>query len=199
MRRCVDHADPIQLFLDARQRAVSAGTGFDGTAAVLATATLDGRPSVRWVLVKEVAADGFAVYTNYGSRKGLELDANPRAALAMHWPEIGEQFRIEGSVYRLPAERSDAYFGSRPRESQIGAWASDQTQPIDSRDVLVDRAAAYEAQYADAAVPRPPHWGGYLVVPSRIERWVSRPARLHDRWLFERTENSDWKVCRLAP
>ena len=190
--------DPIQLFLECRKRAVAAGTGFEGTKAVLATATPDGRPSARYVLVKDVGPEGFFVYTNYGSRKAHELDANPWAALCIHWPEIGEQFRIEGRVERTDAATSDAYFHARPRESQLGAWASDQSRPIPAREHLMERLERERQKYDGRPVPRPPHWGGYLIVPTAIERWVNGDHRLHDRFLFERSDDG-WKETRLAP
>lgn len=196
--RGVSDPDPIARFLDSRRRAVDAGAGFDGTAAVIATATPGGAPSVRWVLIKEVSEAGFFVYTNYGSRKAAELDANPRAALAMHWPEIEEQYRVEGPVTRATAERSDAYFASRPRDSQLGAWASPQSEPIASREALEARLEEARARFEGRAVPRPEGWGGYVVRPERVERWVSREARLHDRWVYVR-EGDAWKVERLAP
>jgi len=194
----VPDPDPIARFLDSRRRAVVAGAGFDGSAAVFATATTDGAPSVRWVLVKEVSDDGFFVYTNYGSRKAVELDANPQAALAMHWPEIDEQFRVEGPVQRASPERSDAYFAARPRESQLGAWASPQSEPIESREVLETRLAEARARFEGREIPRPDGWGGYCLRPERVERWVNREARLHDRWLWVR-DGDRWKVRRLAP
>lgn len=191
--------DPIARFLDARARAVAAGAPFDATAAVLATASPEAVPSVRFVLVKDVGPEGFFVYTSYESRKAAELERNPRAALAMHWPEIGEQFRVEGPVRRASAAQSDAYFATRPRESQLGAWASPQSQPIASREALMDRVAAIEERFGDGPVPRPPTWGGYAVVPERIEHWVNGAARLHDRWVFERGGDGLWKMQRLAP
>lgn len=190
--------DPIELFLRCRARAVEAGAGFEGTAAVLATATPDGVPSARAVLVKEVGQDGFFVYTNYESRKARELDANPRAALCIHWPEIGEQFRIEGPVERASEARSDVYFRSRPRESQLGAWASDQSRPIPSREYLLERLLSLRAEHEGRDVPRPPHWGGYRLIPHRIERWISGDHRLHDRLCYERTD-AGWSEVRLAP
>ncbi|MEZ4337145.1 MAG: pyridoxamine 5'-phosphate oxidase [Sandaracinaceae bacterium] len=195
----MESPDPIARFLDARDRAVRAGAGFDGTAAVLATASPEGAPSVRWVLVKEVEPGGFFVYTSYDSRKGVELDLNPRASLAMHWPEIGEQFRIEGPVRRASAERSDAYFAGRPRDSQIGAWASPQSQPIASREALMARVDEISTRFGDEPVPRPPTWGGYVLVPERVEHWINGDARLHDRWVFERVDDGGWKMQRLAP
>ncbi|MGE0790984.1 MAG: pyridoxamine 5'-phosphate oxidase [Sandaracinaceae bacterium] len=190
--------DPIARFLEVRSRAVAAGAGFDGTAAVLATATPDARPSVRWVLLKEAEPDGFYFYTNYESRKASELDANPRAALAIHWPEIGEQFRVEGSVERASPGRSDAYHAARPRESQLAAWASPQSRPIESREALLERLEAIRARFADGPVPRPPFWGGYRLVPERIERWTNGEHRLHDRWLYER-DGEAWRVSRIGP
>jgi len=190
--------DPIALFLECRAEAVRAGTALDGTEAVLATATREGIPSARFVLVKEVGPDGFYVYTNRESRKARELEQNPRAALCMHWPETGVQFRIEGRVERASDERSDAYFASRPRESQIGAWASAQSRPIASREELMSRFDEFARRFEGGPVPRPPFWGGYRIVPERIEYWKSGAHRLHDRFLYER-EGSGWRVTRLAP
>ena len=190
--------DPIQLFLTCRARAVEAGAGFEATAGVLATATPDGRPAARFVLVKEVGPDGFRVFTNYRSRKARELDANPRAALCFHWPEIGEQFRIEGSVERLDDAANDAYFAGRPRESQLGAWASDQSSPIPSREHLVARFTELGEEHEGRPVPRPPHWGGYLLIPERVEHWINGDHRLHDRFAYER-DGDRWIESRLAP
>lgn len=190
--------DPIALFLACRAAAVEAGAPLEGTAAVLATAGRDGAPSARYVLVKEVGPDGFFVYTNYESRKARELDENPRAALCVHWPETGVQLRVEGPVTRAPDDRNDAYFATRPRESQLGAWASAQSEPIESREALLARFAAFEARFQGGPVPRPPGWGGYRVVPDRIELWQSADHRLHDRFLYVR-EGAGWRVTRLAP
>jgi pyridoxamine 5'-phosphate oxidase len=190
--------DPIALFLAERARAVSAGAEYEGAAAVLATATPDAVPSARFVLVKEVGEDGFFVYTNYTSRKARELDTNPRAALCFHWPETGVQFRIEGPVERATDARSDAYFASRPRESRIGAWASDQSAPIASRDVLLARYAEAQVRFGDGPIARPPGWGGYRIVAERIEHWVNGEHRLHDRVVYVRGERG-WETVRLAP
>lgn len=190
--------DPIALFLACRAAAQAAGSPLDATMAVLATASASGVPSARFVLVKEVGAAGFFFYTNYESRKARELDENPRAALCMHWPETGVQFRAEGPVARASEAESEAYFASRPRESQLGAWASAQSQPIVSREALLSRFAAFETQFEGKPVPRPPHWGGYRLVPERIEHWQSADHRLHDRFLYER-EGAGWRVTRLAP
>lgn len=193
----MDH-DPIALFLASRAEAVAAGAAHDGVAAVLATASPDGMPSARYVLVKEVGPDGFYVYTNYGSPKSRDLDANPRASLCIHWPETGVQFRVAGPVERASAERSDAYFASRPRESQLGAWASAQSTPIGSRDELMAAFTAAEARFAGGPVPRPATWGGYVLRPQRIEHWKAGDHRLHDRFLYER-DGDGWRVTRLAP
>ncbi len=195
----VDPADdPIALFLACRAEAREAGAPQDATIAVLATATPDGMPSARCVLVKEVGPEGFFLYTNYKSRKARELEANPRAALCFHWSETGAQFRIEGEVSRTTGAQSDAYFASRPRESQLGAWASDQSEPIASRDVLLARFAEAEARFEGRPVERPAHWGGYRIVPDRIEHWKNGPHRLHDRFVYVR-EGDGWRVTRLAP
>jgi len=194
-RRAV--SDPIALFLAARAAAAPTET-WEASSGVLATADPSGRPSARFVLVKEVDAEGFWIYTNYESRKARELDANPFAALSFHWPSTHVQFRIEGRVERASDARSDAYFASRPRLSQLGAWASVQSRPIASRQELLDRLAAEEARHAGAPVPRPPSWGGYRLVPSAIEHWVEGEHRLHDRFLYVRTGDA-WSVTRLSP
>lgn len=190
--------DPIQLFLKCRQRAVEAGAGFEGTAAVLATASADGRPSARFVLVKDVGPEGFHVFTNYDSRKARELDENPWAALCFHWPEIGEQFRVEGPARRTDGATSDAYFASRPRDSQLGAWASDQSQPIPSREHLVQRMERFRLEHEGRPIPRPSHWGGYRIEPVHIEHWINGDHRLHDRFAYDRTDEG-WSETRLAP
>ena len=189
--------DPIavfhRLFAEARQREHS-----DPTAAALATADGDARPSVRIVLVKHVDDSGFRFYTNRGSRKARELTENPRAALCFWWPAIAWQLRAEGAVEPLPDEVSDAYFAGRSRDSQIGAWASRQSAPLSSRQLLAERCAQVAERYADAPVPRPPFWGGYLLVPERVEAWNGRDHRLHDRWLYRRLA-AGWSVERLYP
>jgi pyridoxamine 5'-phosphate oxidase len=190
-------ADPIaafqQLFAEAKQ-----GETHDATAAALATADALGRPSVRMVLVKIVDERGFRFFTNLGSRKARELDENPRAALCFHWPTIARQVRVEGAVEPLPADESDAYFASRGRDSQIGAWASRQSAPLASRALLEERCARVAERYAESAVPRPPFWAGFLLVPEQIELWSGRDHRLHDRELFRRTATG-WSLERLYP
>lgn len=190
--------DPFARFRESIARARNS-EAFDADRAALATADAEGRPSVRFVLVREVGEDGFAFFTNYESDKAKELAQNPHAALVWHWHTIGEQVRARGRVERLSAERSDAYFAQRPRDSRIGAWASPQSRPIDSREAL-DRLVAETAKRFEGkgAIERPPHWGGYLLVPDRIEFWINGGARLHDRFAYRR-EGAGWKVQRLAP
>ncbi len=189
--------DPIAEFRKHFDRA-AAVPDFDETAAALATVDASGRPSVRMVLVKTVDERGFVFYTNYSSRKAAELDANPKAALCFHWDPIGIQVRSEGAVARVPAEESDAYFASRPRGSQLGAWASEQSRPLDSRFALLRRYLSLQVRYAGREVPRPPHWGGYRLAPERIEFWSSEQYRLHDRRLFTR-RGDGWEMTRLQP
>lgn len=165
----------------------------------LATATSDGRPSLRAVLLKGADRSGFVFYTNLDSRKAAELDANPQAALCFHWKSLGRQVRIEGQVAAVADDAADAYFASRPRDSQLGAWASDQSRPLASRAVLEARLAAYRRQYAEhPVVPRPANWSGFRVAPLRIEFWQEQPNRLHDRVLFTR-DGDRWLKERLFP
>lgn len=171
---------------------------FDPIAAALATATPDGRPSCRIVLLHEVDEKGVVFHTNYEGRKARELEQNPFAAICIYWPWLEEQVRIEGQVARVPPGESDRYFASRPRGSQIGAWASQQSQPLDSRETLVARVREFEERFDGQAVPRPDHWGGYRLTPYRFEFWTAREFRLHDREVFERAGDS-WTVTRLYP
>jgi pyridoxamine 5'-phosphate oxidase len=190
--------DPIALFLTVRARA-ERQEPWEATAGVLATADAQARPSARFVLVKEVDEDGFWFYTNEESVKARDLEQNPYAALCFHWPSERVQFRIEGRVEKASAARSDAYFAERPRISQIGAWASEQSRPLLSRDALLQRVRDVEGVYAGKAVPRPPHWGGYRVIPERIEHWQEGEFRLHDRHLYERKQDGSWSITRLSP
>jgi pyridoxamine 5'-phosphate oxidase len=189
--------DPIRLFEETLARAASA-SDFDATAAALATADAAGRPSVRVVLVKSVAARGFVFYTNRESRKGRELAENPHAALCFHWPAIGEQVRVEGSVVALPDAEADAYFATRPRGSQLGAWASRQSAALSAREALEAAARDAERRFAGTDVPRPPFWGGYVLRPDRLEFWRSRENRLHERVLYVR-EGASWQTQLLSP
>jgi pyridoxamine 5'-phosphate oxidase len=164
----------------------------------LATADAEGRPSARMVLLRGADSRGFVFHTNYSSRKARDLSVNAHAALCLHWPTIEEQIRIEGTVGRLPDDESDAYFAGRPRGSQIGAWASDQSAILPDRSVLEVRIREIEARFADKPVPRPPFWGGFRLVPDRIEFWYGRTSRLHDRILYVR-EGEQWRIDRLFP
>ena len=189
--------DPIQLFQDLFERAKKREAA-DPTACSLATADAAGRPSVRMVLLKGIVERGFVFYTNYESRKVADLDENPQAALCFYWPTIKEQVRVEGRAERLSDEESDAYFATRSRGSQMAAWASQQSQPLDSRRILVGRFLKYQAKFAARKVPRPPFWGGFLMRPERIEFWHSQLHRLHDRLLYIR-DGEQWTVQRLYP
>lgn len=190
-------SDPIATFVEWHAEAVAVETPF-ADAMTLATATPDGRPSARMVLYKGVDRGGICFFTNHQSRKAHELECNPRAALVFFWAPLNRQVRIEGRVERLGAAESDAYFRTRARESQIGAWASPQSHPIADRQELDDRCGELEREYAGRAVPRPEFWGGYRLVPESVEFWVGQEHRLHDRHLYER-DGVGWRVTRLAP
>lgn len=165
---------------------------------VLSTIGRDGYPHGRVVLLKDVDARGFSFYTNYLSHKGDDLAQNPVASLTFWWPELERQVRIIGKVEKVEASESDAYFAVRPRGSQIGAWVSEQSQTIADRKVLEEKLAVLEVQFANQAVVRPPHWGGYRVLPHQIEFWQGRPSRLHDRLCYT-YESNEWKLERLSP
>jgi pyridoxamine 5'-phosphate oxidase len=189
-------ADPITEFQNAVERAKAHQV--DTAPVVLATTDADGRPSARLVLLRGVDASGFMFFTNYNSRKGRELAANPHAALCFHWVSLDEQIRIEGSVERVSGEESDAYFVSRPRGSQLGAWASEQSQVLPSRETLEERYREIERRFEGRQVDRPPFWGGFRLTPVRIEFWYGRPDRLHDRVVYTR-DSSAWRIDRLYP
>ena len=189
-------ANPITEFLNARERAEHRQVD----TAPVALATVDGsaRPSVRMVLLRGADERGFVFHTNYNSRKARELDQNPHAALCIHWHSLEEQIRIEGRVERLSDSESDEYFANRPRGSQLGAWASNQSAVLPSRETLEEEYRETERRFDGQEVPRPPFWGGYRLIPERIEFWFGRPDRLHDRLLYVR-ENDGWKIERLYP
>jgi pyridoxamine 5'-phosphate oxidase len=191
-------ADPFRQFRTWYDAAVAAGL-IEPNAMTLATATMDGRPSARMVLLKGFDPAGFVFYTNYESRKARELAENPWAARVLFWVELERQVRIEGRIELAWPQQSDAYFQSRPRGSQLGAAASHQSQVIPSRSVLERRVAELEAEYQDRDVPRPAFWGGYCVVPDVIEFWQGRPDRLHDRLRYRRQDDGSWLIERLSP
>jgi len=190
-------ADPIVLF-DAWLHEARASEVNDPEAMALATAAPDGRPSVRAVLLKGHGPEGFTFYTNYGSRKADEIAANPNVALLFHWKSLRRQVRIEGVAHEVDPSEADAYFATRSRESQIGAWASDQSRPLPDRALFEARYEESKRKFEGVAVPRPPYWSGYRVVPERIEFWSDRPHRLHERRLFTLTGNG-WMEGLLYP
>jgi len=190
-------SDPVTQFAQWYEHAQAAVKPLPDAVA-LATATLAGQPSLRVVLLKSFDGHGFVFFSNYRSRKGRELARNPQATLLFHWGELARQVRIEGRVEKLPARESDAYFATRPRGSQLAAWASPQSAVIAGRGPLERRVAAFARKYPDG-VPRPPHWGGYRLVPEAFEFWQGGEDRLHDRVLYRRTRGGRWRIERLAP
>jgi pyridoxamine 5'-phosphate oxidase len=189
-------ADPLAQFSRWLDEAIASQVN-EPTAMNVASVE-NGRPSARMVLLKGIEQGAFVFYTNYESRKGRQIEANPFVALTLFWPELERSVRVEGQIARVAPAVSDAYFASRPYQSRVGAWASQQSQPLDSTATLVARAAKYAAQYV-TGVPRPPHWGGYAVTPDRMEFWQGRPSRLHDRVLYLPDGKGGWVRERLYP
>jgi pyridoxamine 5'-phosphate oxidase len=191
-------ANPFQQFQVWFDQAVAA-TLPEPNAMTLATATPEGIPSARVVLLKGFDTRGFVFYTNYHSRKGQELAQNPQAALVFWWAELERQVRIEGHIEKVSDQETETYFHSRPIGSQLGAWASHQSQVIGSRDELERRLDELKTQYESQVIPRPPHWGGYRLSPRAIEFWQGRPSRLHDRLIYKRLDDTRWTLERLSP
>lgn len=168
-------------------------------AMTLATCTTDGKPSARMVLLKDIDERGFVLFTNYKSQKGQEISVNPQAALVFWWAELERQVRIVGTVEKISSAQSDSYFEVRPPFSRLGAWASNQSEVIANRDVLEAQLIEFQRQYENQEVPRPPHWGGFRVIPQEIEFWQGRSSRLHDRLRYTLIDNGNWKIERLSP
>ena len=199
LREADVHPDPIEQFRLWFGQALETQVE-EPTAMVLATATADGVPSARVVLLKAVEPEGFVFYTDYRSQKGRELEANPHAALVFFWPELERQVRVTGTVVKVSAEASDAYYRSRPIGSRLGAWASRQSEVLPSRDELEARVAEVTARFqGEVDVPRPPYWGGFRVEPRSIEFWQGRPSRLHDRIRYTIRPDGSWAIERLSP
>jgi pyridoxamine 5'-phosphate oxidase len=192
------HLNPFEQFKIWFDQALFAQLP-EPNAMTIATATTNGKPSARMVLLKDYDERGFVFYTNYESNKGQQLVKNPWGAIAFWWAELERQVRIEGRVEKVSPAESEAYFHSRPKASQLGAWASNQSQVIDSREVLERRLQQLKEEYENKEVPRPPNWGGFRVIPTEIEFWQGRPSRLHDRLLYQRSEDGSWRIQRLSP
>jgi pyridoxamine 5'-phosphate oxidase len=190
-------SDPFDLFNEWFHEAASQ-EATDPNAMALATVGPDGRPAVRMVLLKSLQDNNFLFYTNTQSRKGQEITQNPAVALCFYWKTLNRQVRVEGPASLISPEEADAYFASRPIGAQLGAWASHQSSPLESRDVLEERLSTYALQFGDDPIPRPPYWSGFRIAPTHIEFWQDRPFRLHDRILYTRTHNT-WTLTRLYP
>jgi pyridoxamine 5'-phosphate oxidase len=191
-------ANPVKQFKTWWQHAIQSKID-EPNAMALATCTADGKPSVRIVLLKGIEKDGFIFFTNYNSRKAVEIKENGFVSLVFFWKELERQVRIEGSIKKVSAEESDEYFASRPRESKIGAWCSAQSSIIKSREYLQENIEKYNLQFPSDDIPRPDFWGGYIVQPYSMEFWQGRPGRLHDRLQYSLNKNGEWILNRLAP
>jgi pyridoxamine 5'-phosphate oxidase len=192
------HADPIRQFAVWLEQALQAERP-EPNAMTLATVGRDGVPAARTVLLKGFDERGFCFYTNYESRKAAELAGHPHAAILFYWPNLERQVRISGTVQRLTDTENDAYFAARPRGHQLGAWASPQSTRVTGREELENAVRAAAARFGEGAIPRPPNWGGYRVIPASIEFWQGRPDRLHDRLLYQQRGSGEWSLERLAP
>ncbi len=191
-------SDPFKQFqLWFEEAAITKIT--DSNAFTLSTVSADSKPSSRIVLLRGFDKDGFVFFTNYESKKGHDISENPNVAMNFFWPDLEKQIRIEGTVAKISNEKSDAYFNSRPRESQLGAWVSNQSTDIENREVLSQREKELNEYYLNASIPRPEHWGGYIITPLRFEFWQGRPSRLHDRIVYEPDKSGNWHIKRIAP
>ncbi|WP_430814163.1 pyridoxamine 5'-phosphate oxidase [Carboxylicivirga sp. RSCT41] len=197
LKRSELHKDPFEQFNTWMDEAIKAECNLP-TAVTLATVSKDGMPNCRIVLLKEVCDGGFVFFTNYNSEKGMELNTSNKAALNFFWTELERQVRIRGTVERVASQKSDEYFQSRPRESQLGAWASDQSEVVNDNQELMEKYSQLELKYKDEMIPRPEHWGGYVVKAQSIEFWQGRANRMHDRFQYK-LENDNWTIRQLAP
>ena len=197
LRRADLAADPVEQFASWFTEAQEAVTLPEAIA--LATADAEGKPAVRFVLLKAFGPEGFDFYTDYRSDKARQMESNPHAALAIWWQELGRQVRVSGPVARLEERESDLYFASRPREAQLGAWASQQSSPLEDRAELEDGVGEAASRFEGRDVDRPPHWGGFRIVAERVEFWQQGNSRLHDRFRYSRGESGDWTLERLSP